>query len=304
MVAMVLLTFIVLGLLAMFQQVQKAFRSSITQVDILEAGRANSDMIGRTMEQMRASSFGSTNPLVYQSTNFFAFISPDYAGSFHQPLPGNGSERTNVIQTIFFLSKSNQDWIATGYQVRPYDDYANSGIGALFQFQTNVSQGSAKAFPLSQLFLNSLPARGSNPTNLNRIADGVVSFRVRAYDTNGVEITTTNTNPGHLAFVAPVGQNNQPRLITITNGFGSWDNFNGQYNYYFVSNAVPASVELEIAFLEGHLVDRYRALSGGLNPVPTTLQDSQKAYLSNHVANVHVFRQRIPVRNVDPSAYQ
>ena len=304
MVAMVLLTFIVLGLLAMFQQVQKAFRSSMTQVDVLEAGRANTDMIGRTMEQMMASSFASTNPLIYQSTNFFAFVSPDYAGSLHQPLPGNAPERTNVIQTIFFLSKSNQDWIATGYQVRPYDDYVNSGIGALYQFQVSTNQGRAKALPLSQLFLNSLPPRATNPTNLNRIADGVVSFRVRAYDTNGVEIVATNTNPGHLAFVAPVGANNQPRLITINNGFGSWDSLNGQYNYYFVSNAVPAAVELEIAFLEAHLVDRYRALSGGISPPPAALQDSQRAYLSNHVANVHVFRHRIPVRNVDPSAYQ
>jgi hypothetical protein len=28
-----------------------------------------------------------------------------------------------------------------------------------------------------------------------------------------------------------------------------------------------------------------------------------RTYLSNHVAQVHIFRQRIPVRNVDPSVY-
>src|SRR5204863_6311316 len=113
----------------------------------------------------------------------------------------------------FFLSKVNQDWIGTGYQVRPYDDYVNSGIGALYQFEVTTNQARARAFPLSQLFLTSLPARAVAPTNLNRIADGVVSFRVRTYDTNGVEIVTTNTNPGHLAFTAP--GNPQPRLLTL-----------------------------------------------------------------------------------------
>jgi hypothetical protein len=30
----------------------------------------------------------------------------------------------------------------------------------------------------------------------------------------------------------------------------------------------------------------------------------QMNYLSNHVGQVHIFRQRIPIRNVDPTAYQ
>src|SRR5207249_3230361 len=119
-------SFIVLGLLAMFHQVQKAFRSSMTQVDVLESGRSITHMTARDLEQMVASSFNSTNPLAYQTTNFFAFVSPDFASALHQPLPGNVPERTNVVQTIFFLSKVNQDWIGTGYQVRP--DYLNAGV--------------------------------------------------------------------------------------------------------------------------------------------------------------------------------
>src|SRR5438552_855059 len=47
-----LLSFIILGLLLMFNQVQRAFRSSTTQADILEAGRAVADMLARELEEM------------------------------------------------------------------------------------------------------------------------------------------------------------------------------------------------------------------------------------------------------------
>ena len=307
MIAMALLTFIVIGLLAMFHQVQKAFRSSINESDILEAGRSVSEMIARDLEQMVATSISSTSMVTLQPLNFFAVVSPDFGTSLQQPLPGsppppNQMLRTNVVQTMFFVSRVNQDWIGTGYQVRP--DYANAGIGTLYRYTTNVPK--ARAWQLSQLFLNELPPAGTDPTNknLNRVADGVIDFRVRAFDTNGVEITLTNTSPvQQLAFPALV--NGVRQLVPIQNSYGSWDPTNGQYNYYFVSNAIPATLELEMAFLETHLLDRYRGISAGLTaPPPQAIQDAQRQFLSNHVANVHVFRQRVPIRNVDSLAYK
>jgi type II secretory pathway pseudopilin PulG len=298
MVAMVLLSFIILGLLAMFHQTQKAFRSSMTQVDVLESGRSVTDLIARDLEQMIASSLPFTNAGNYRSTNFFAYVSTDFAQPLLQQMPGTVAPRTNVIQTLFFIRKENQDWIGTGYQVRPEFNYPNAGIGTLYRY--SATQPKSRAIGLSQGFLNALPPRGVDATNLNRIADGVVSLRVRAYDTNGVEIVTTNTGLTHLAF--PVTANR--RLVTITNGFGSFDSLNSQYNYFFVSNALPASLEVEVAFLEPHLLDRYRALAGGLTALPQALQDAQIQYLASHAANVHVFRQRVSVRNVDPLAYQ
>jgi hypothetical protein len=303
MIAMVLLTFIVIGLLAMFHQVQKAFRSSMTESDVLESGRSTLDSVRQEFEQMYPTAIASNN-LVPATTNFFAFVSPDFSTSLQQPMADpqnlpNPPVRTNVVQTVFFVTKANQDWIGTGYQVRP--DYANAGVGTLYRFTTNVSK--PRAWQLSQMFLAALPGVGIPATNLSRIADGVVDFRVRAFDTNGVEITVTNTAPSRLAFPALV--NGTRRLVPIPNSYGSWDALNGQYNYTFVSNAVPASIELEVAFLESHVLDRYRGISAGLiPPIPQPIQDAQRLFLSNHVANVHVFRQRIPVRNVDPTAYQ
>src|SRR5947207_12610645 len=45
MVTVSLLTFIILGLLLMFNQTQRAFRTGMTQTDVLEAGRATMDML-------------------------------------------------------------------------------------------------------------------------------------------------------------------------------------------------------------------------------------------------------------------
>src|SRR4029077_21063962 len=78
MVTIALLSFIVLGLLAMFNQTQKAFRSSMTQVDVLESGRAVTDMIARDVEQMvpgQLAYFTDNNNQPFISTNFFAELS-------------------------------------------------------------------------------------------------------------------------------------------------------------------------------------------------------------------------------------
>src|SRR6266581_6128658 len=56
MVAVSLLAVIIVGLLAMFYQTQRAFRSGIAQVDVLEGGRATLDLISRELQEMTAAS--------------------------------------------------------------------------------------------------------------------------------------------------------------------------------------------------------------------------------------------------------
>src|SRR5580658_5908383 len=52
MVTVALLSVIILGLVAMFNQTRRAFTSSLAQVDVLESGRGAADMIARDLEQM------------------------------------------------------------------------------------------------------------------------------------------------------------------------------------------------------------------------------------------------------------
>jgi hypothetical protein len=285
MVAVSLMSFIVLGLLIMFGQVQKAFRASLTQTDILEAGRIQMDMMVRELSQVSASGRGFT-------TNLFAELSPVFTVPLLQGLPGTTKggpgtqdQRTNLIQKLFFLSQYNQDWIGIGYQVIP--DYANSGVGTLYRFSANYNRSSATN--LSGEFLNAPLSR------LTRISDGVVHLRLRAFATNGYPIVwdgvrtngvfrTNAFDTGTLRVRNTVARNKLPAVPDLV-------------DFYFMSNALPAYLELEVGILEQHILERFKAI-GSVNSV------AQQRYLSNHVGQVHIFRQRIPVRTVDFSAYQ
>src|SRR5262245_34778201 len=62
MVSSALLLVITLGLTAMFHQTQRAFKTSLQNVDVYEGARATLDLITRDLEQLAASPvFPSTN---------------------------------------------------------------------------------------------------------------------------------------------------------------------------------------------------------------------------------------------------
>jgi hypothetical protein len=311
MITVGLLSFIILGLLAMFNQVQRAFRSSMTQVDVLESGRAVTDMLARELEQVYPTQLPNTAGGLW-ATNFLAVVNPEFINPLLQILPGTsdltgpnqGPYRTNIIQTIFFTTRNNQDWIGTGYFVYP-DSLAGAngaGPGTLFRFSTNRSK--ASAVQLGNDFLNAmnfvLGSTGTNlPPGVSRIADGIVDFRITTYDPKGVPIVgMTYNGVNHLGFQT----NYLHQSEVISNGFGYYA-LNDQMNYAYVSNAVPASLDLQIGFLEKHILDRFKSIGGG-NPVTAQSQQAQRDYLFNHPAEVHIFRQRIPVRNLDFQAYQ
>ena len=303
MVTVGLMTLIVLGLLAMFNQTQRAFRSSMTQVDVLESGRAVTEMLARELEQMVASQGGAVNNGTYLSTNFFAEVHYAFTEPAVQGLPGATGLRSNIVQRFFFITHQNQDWTGTGFQVAP--DYTVAGrglgtVGTLYRFATNTSKYGTVY--LSGQFEDTmrraaLSGRYTNST-LSRIADGVVHLRLRAFDTYGRLIT-------------PAFGNYPPQPGTLLSTVWQWDvgdpNYNSFYindqiDYYFRSNAVPAYLELELGILEPRTLERLRSLVS--NPSDPNQVPNARTYLSNHVAQVHIFRQRIAVRNVDYAAYQ
>jgi hypothetical protein len=263
MVVVALMTVIILGLMMMFGQVQRAFRAGITQTDVLEGGRAVADMLSRELAGVMPS---------YQSqvTNFYAEI-PAATSVSHQALPGaNGDSRINVLEKLFFLTRENQTWTGYGYLV----DDNGTGVGTLYRYTatTNVSQNPGTLYGN---FSGLLPG---NP-NLHRVMDGVVQFRIRAFDTNGLWITKdlphTNTSDIRLS-----GAGFAPGEVGL---------------YVFKSNAVPACVEFEVGILEKRVYERFKAMPD---------YNAQTNYLARQVGAVHLFRQRVPIRTVDVKAYQ
>jgi len=308
MVTVALLSLIILGLLSMFNQVQRAFRSSMTQVDVLEAGRAVTDLLVRDMEGIYPTKFGYNTNAIPWSTNFFAISNGVIP--LTQYLPGtsgpNGPFRTNYLQTVFFMTRVNQSYIGNGYFV--YPDSPEGSVGTLYRYQFATNK--LNAAWLSTYFAQSLQYIMQNgPTNMpsfiSRIADGVVAFNVKPFETNGIEVTSTTAQWDGLTHLAiPVRDfiQNISTNVPIPNAYAQIlpDN---RLNYYYLSNAVPAALELEVGFVEPRIRDRYVGM-GGPPPIAAVLQGAQRSYLSNHVSEVHLFRQRIPIRNVDYTAYK
>ena len=301
MVTVGLLTFIILGLLMMFNQTQRAFRTGLTQTDVLESGRATMDLVARELEQMtpsEAPDFIDVNGIRRRATNFFVEPSlvfpPDNTKTFSwksplvQELPGNTMSRTNLLQRFFFLSRLNQDWMGIGYEVVPDDE--NRSVGTLYRYAaTNYPRGNFLG--LSAQFLR------TPVTNLNRIADGIVHLRLRAFAKNGYLITTNILTGTNASFpLRPIGPyTNLPNAVVYGSlSYNSSSVDFRQASCYFMSNALPGYVELELGVLEPQVLQKYRSID--------VAQVAQQ-YLSNHVAQVHIFRQRIPVRNLDLSVY-
>lgn len=267
MVVMVLLSVIVLGLMAMFDQTQRTFRAGLAQTDQLEAGRMFSDTFVRELQQITPSD--QTNGL-----NFYTLV-PNYQ-PLQEVLPASTIPRTNILQDLFFISRYNQTWKGIGYFVR-----TNPGVGSipdilgsLYRFETNMPMAQFQGAPLAPYFtfLNATNFPNLPSTNVSKILDGVVQFRVRSFDLTNNWITNGITN------------------IVATN-----------YPYYgepgmtaFSNNAVPAYVEIELGVLEPAVLKKFNSI-----PDPITRSN----FLANHAGNVQLFRQRVAIRNVDPSAY-
>jgi hypothetical protein len=325
-VVVALLIVIILGLVAMFSQTQRAFLSGTTQIDLLESGRTAADFVARDLEQMTpgyvdAPNFysfpetGSTSPAtpippcsevitfagpppVYGiAVNPFTTVPPVFAPVI-QAVPNDVQQWTNVLQSFYFLSRYNQQWNLVGYFV----DRPDLGVGTLYRTNLTLSTLTNFAGAPGMTALNGSSILGNivsdvayvlqtsnSPyasTNYNRIADGVIHLRIRALDTNGIPITNLfpYSNPGLFGTIHT--------NIFIT----GLDTSTGDFYYSFFSNAVPAYFELEMGFLEQRALQQYDSLTN--NPA------AAYTYITNHLGQVHLFRQRIAIRNYDPSAYQ
>jgi len=276
MVTVGLLSFIVLGLVAMFSQTQRAFRSSLTQVDVLEGGRAATDMLARELAEIAPSYMPFT-------TNVMGLVDTNHL----QELPGTTVQRTNEFQKFFFLTRLNMDWTGIGYQVLP--EAPGAGVGTLYRHVATARRYNASLLSSNFLYVS------QNNLLTNRIVDGVVHFKVTPFAKNGYPFVSdfgyTNafysTNRFFPRYFAAVANSD-----AIANRY-----FQDRISFNFFSNAVPAYVELELGILERQALERFRSL-------PPNNPAVRQQFLSGRAAQVHLFRQRIPIRNVDLSVYQ
>jgi Prokaryotic N-terminal methylation motif len=301
-VTVALLVVIILGLTAMFNQTRKAFTIGLGNVDYQDAGRTAMELITRDLEQMVPCNYGlptATNAgvVTYEpGVNFYLVVSPKFF-PVAWPTP-TGDTNVFTMDRLYLLNRYSQQWNAIGYTLLPTE--TTNGVGTLYRYVTNGVNptnlaGIYNADPLSRFT--------SAATNVeSRVVDGVVDFRIRAFDRNGVLIPNPN-----LSFDYP---SNNPvitsRPMYPNSGSGQYvglanrlPQVTNDFSYVFYSNAVPAYVEVELGIMESTTLARLQALTNSAgNPTGAYWQ-----YLTSHAGQVHIFRQRVTISAANPAVY-
>lgn len=299
MVTVALLTVIVLGLYTIFDQTQRALRGNTTQVDVLESGRAAMGLMVRQIEQ---SAPANLTPNLSNGVNLY--LNLDYP-SLNSPNPiyqGLGTNlhalprRTNVLQSVFLVLQQGNQWSATGFFVGP-EPTTNStladGIGTLYQFiPTNAPLPRLDQTNLNQWVWDFERAK-TTLTNAYPMIDGVIHLKLTAFDGAGwpLQYMFPIRDPAYRALHFSSNSPKRVALVYPTNNLALWqDRINGT-EWYFLSNALPSYVELELGVLEPPVWARAKALPN------TGANNLRRQFIEEKAGQVHLFRKRIPIRS-------
>ena len=119
------------------------------------------------------------------------------------------------------------------------------------------------------LAFNAPPQSQIDNTNLHRIVDGVVHFRMKVLDVNGREYGIA-------------GASNTVPSITFNNVYGIPE-------LAFVNDRLPAYVELELGIIEPYVYLQVK-------PLLAANRSAALNFLNTHANKIHYFRQQIPIR--------
>ena len=258
MVSITLLAAIMIGLLAMFNQAQKALHIAHMQSDVFENARGAMQIVGRDLAEMTG--YSDANVVSAYAVNVPNPTPP-------LPLPGPPAVSLPLyFDEAFWLTRVNDDWQGIGY----YIDGTNFGVGTLYRFSETTNH--AWAAGLNNRFHN--PAVATH-----RISDGIVHFSMQA-----VYVTNTGTALNPVVSFDRANSFTFPHLVTeITTNIPPTTNN--------ISIPLPAFVDLEIGVLETATLKQFNALTNSANLT------SAQNFLRDHVGRIHFFRERVPIRN-------
>ena len=294
-VVMAILSLIVLALMTVFNTTQRAFRASVTQSDVMEGSRATMELITTDLRGLTPSGgksnwiSGSVNFFVLDNNdkNIYSFPSLAYV-PLPQSLPGTSVSRTNLLNYFFMLGRENTQWIGIGYAVNPTN---TTTLYPLYRYYTKGLSVNSNPLLLYSNFTYII--NNGQWTNMSHVMDGVVHLTVRPFDPSGYRMTNT----AFVVYPSPNGLTNYHDNVW----FASPGLAGGEVGCFFFSNAVPAAVEIQLGVLEDRVLAR--AESRGIPGQPPFLVPAEWSYLTNQSGAVHLFRQRVAIPNVDPSAY-
>jgi type II secretory pathway pseudopilin PulG len=285
-VATAIMSVIVFALYSMFNQTQKALRANVTQVDVLESGRAAMEMMVRELEQITANH-------IYLGTNLYAGLNQETTPVLQQI--DSATMRTNVLQDFFFLNSVGKTWTGVGYRVWN----AGNGVGTLYRFSVSTNLHGVSDNRLVNGYrsepLTNASTRLRSPY-WARICDGIIHIKLTAYDPAGRRMGSDfllDYPDYHVARLGPNQQQFSPGPLPV-NVILQPDSVRNRVvptetRFAFLSNALPAYLELELGVLEPEALKRYQAMRDAPPPAAAN-------FLKQQAPRVHLFRTRIPIR--------
>lgn len=333
-VAVALMTVIIVGLYSMFNETQRALRTNVSQVDVLESGRSAIELIVQDIQQAEAPGplrkipsgeilfpppykITTNRAITNRSPHFWSGIQTNRIRPyFTEPMTQNladGTMRINIIQEVFFLTRSNLNWVAKGYFISPSRINAVSpnapatiSYGTLFRFASpnvivdpinpdryrtlsNSRRMRSNSFlALWEVYRESKSKIGGNYrlTESNRrrvnltfpLIDGVVHFKMQPMDSLGQPMRYWTNNPT----VRRSDRNphyRYPSVVLMP------EEVKTETRSAFYDDALPAYVELEIGILDPATLEKVKSMEGN----PELVQD----FLSQQAGNVHLFRRMV-----------
>ena len=233
------------------------------------------------------------------------YVAADFV--MDSPDAGTIQRRTNFIHSIFFYNNRTNAWQGIGYRVV---DFRN-GVGSLQRFETNLFTNLFASKPYGNIGPSSFLQQALTNINIGyrHVADGIVhlSFipfdhngRRLGWDTKGHQAAGYDTNQYYVmrqrlsgAIETATSDTTDYSLNTVLlrEAMPTVNNQNIQYTtaFTFLSNALPAYVEMEFGMLEPETLAQYYVMLDDANP-------NAAKFLQRQIAKVHLFRQRIPIR--------
>ncbi|MFN0068217.1 MAG: type II secretion system protein J [Limisphaerales bacterium] len=317
--AVAIMTLIVFGLYAVFDQTQKALRGSIQQVDVFEGARAAVDLLREDVEQVAVG--GQPH-----RANLYSGIMSNLPPVPVADLSG-GPLMTLSAGELYLLHRANNGWRGVGWWL-DFDTNTVAGVrvGTLMRYTstgTNVNLPAKRfgsrppdddwrvwkhALPADRYFALQPDNQGLNVLNLHNsryplvwpdrtnlafsapVLGNVVHFRITAYDDAGVAITEQTIPPrGREDVRTPY--RDLPRREFLEQFEVSHTRY-GEMSYRFTGGVLPAYVEVELGLVEPQVAERLRGF---------TTPEGAGRYLSQNAGRIHLFRQRIPLANAPKS---
>ena len=175
MLAVALMTIIMLGLLAMFYQTQRAMRVGTAQVDVMGTGDAAMRLIADELKQVVAAGenarlAGTTNYIPHLETRT-PYLPLFWTRNF-------GSAQATYLQDLFFIRRENDKWIGTGYFVDPVTDQGGAGVLYRFEWIERTSQSNALVIIYNEF-------QKAKTTTVPRLADRIAHLQVHAFNADG-----------------------------------------------------------------------------------------------------------------------